>query len=144
MAASDSNYAKEAESVAAAGERWLGASHHTTGTTAIVLDVDDTTLLTWNYEVFGDWAFNPTTNAQFVNDHRFPAVFGMVGLDAGPRRPPRCWPRWPPIHPADGTVRSWDRRSAWRPARRTGVVTGPRWVMECAGVASSGAPIGLA
>ncbi len=80
VAASDSNYAKEAESVAAAGKRWLNASHHTTGTKAIVLDVDDTTLLTWNYELFSNWAYNPTTNAQFVNDQRFPAVFGMVDL----------------------------------------------------------------
>jgi hypothetical protein len=53
----DSNYAREASSVAAAGQRWLGASHHTRGTRATVLDVDDTTLLTWNYEIFSNWAF---------------------------------------------------------------------------------------
>ena len=76
----DSNYAKEAESVAASGERWLNAGHKTHGTKAIVLDVDDTTLLTWNYEIFSNWAFNPTTNAQFVTDQKFPAVFGMVDL----------------------------------------------------------------
>jgi predicted secreted acid phosphatase len=86
VAASDSNYAKEAESVAAAGKRWLNNSHHTTGTKAIVLDVDDTTLLTWNYELFSNWAFNPTTNAQFVNEQRFPAVFGMVDLVATAER----------------------------------------------------------
>ena len=95
----DSNYAKEAESVAASGERWLQLPHHKThGTKAIVLDVDDTTLLTWNYEIFSNWAFNPTTNAQFVTDQRFPAVFGMVDLvntaeregyaDLLPDRPP--------------------------------------------------------
>jgi hypothetical protein len=76
----DSNYANEARSVAASGERWLNARHHTQGTKAIVLDVDDTTLLTWNYEIFSNWAFNPTTNAQFVTDQKFPAVFGMVDL----------------------------------------------------------------
>jgi hypothetical protein len=76
----DSNYAKEASSVAAAGARWLGASHRTRGTRAIVLDVDDTTLLTWNYEIFSNWDFNPTTNATFVTEQRFPAVFGMVDL----------------------------------------------------------------
>jgi len=86
VAASDSNYAKEAESVAAAGKRWLNNSHHTTGTKAIVLDVDDTTLLTWNYELASNWAYNPTTNAQFVNDQRFPAVFGMVDLVAAAER----------------------------------------------------------
>ena len=86
VAASDSNYAKEAESVAAAGKRWLNNSHHTTDTKAIVLDVDDTTLLTWNYELFSNWAYNPTTNAQFVNEQRFPAVFGMVDLVATAER----------------------------------------------------------
>ena len=29
---------------------------------AIVLDVDDTTLATWNYEISSNWAFNPATN----------------------------------------------------------------------------------
>jgi hypothetical protein len=76
----DSNYAKEASSVAASGERWLSAQHHTQGTKAIVLDVDDTTLLTWNYEIFSNWAFNPMTNLEFVTDQKFPAVFGMVDL----------------------------------------------------------------
>jgi predicted secreted acid phosphatase len=80
VAASDSNYAREAESVAAAGKRWLANHHHTEGVRAIVLDVDDTTLLTWNYEIFSNWAFNPTTNATFVTEQRFPAVFGMVDL----------------------------------------------------------------
>ena len=46
----------------------------------IVLDVDDTTLLTWNYEIFSNWAFNPTTNASFVTNEQFPAVFGMVNM----------------------------------------------------------------
>jgi predicted secreted acid phosphatase len=79
--ASDSNYAVEAESVAAAGARWLAAAHPTiTGIPAIVLDVDDTTLTTWSYELFSNWAFNPTTNATFVTDQRFPAVFGMVDM----------------------------------------------------------------
>lgn len=76
----DSNYAKEVRSVAAAGQRWLSAPHQTQGTKAIVLDVDDTTLLTWNYEIFSNWAFNPATNAQFVTDQKFPAVFGMVDM----------------------------------------------------------------
>ncbi|HZC26351.1 MAG TPA: HAD family acid phosphatase [Actinopolymorphaceae bacterium] len=80
VAAADGNYAKEAESVAAAGGRWLRVPHDTHGTKAIVLDVDDTTLATWNYEIFSNWAFNPTTNAMFVTEQRFPAVFGMVDM----------------------------------------------------------------
>ncbi|GIH14477.1 HAD family acid phosphatase [Rugosimonospora africana] len=80
VAASDSNYAKEAKSVEAQGEHFLADRHHVHGTKAIVLDVDDTTLLTWNYEIFSNWAYNPTTNATYVNNQMFPAVFGMVDL----------------------------------------------------------------
>lgn len=84
-----SNYAKEAQSVARQGEQWLasqqhgwphGKKHGQGATKAIVLDVDDTTLTTWNYEVVSNWAYNPTTNAQYVNDQLFPATPGMVDL----------------------------------------------------------------
>jgi hypothetical protein len=78
--AADGNYAKEASGVAQDGERWLGRHHHTSGTKAVLFDVDDTTLATWNYEVFSNWAFNPTTNGTFVTEQRFPAVPGMVDL----------------------------------------------------------------
>ena len=81
--ASDSNYAKEAEKVAADASSYLKARAHGTyhkGIKAIVLDVDDTTLATWNYEIFSNWAYNPTTNATYVNDELFPAVPGMVKL----------------------------------------------------------------
>jgi hypothetical protein len=80
IASPDGNYAKEARSVAAAGKRWLAQPHRVHGTKAIVLDVDDTTLLTWNYELASNWAYNPSTNGQFVTEQRFPAVFGMVEL----------------------------------------------------------------
>jgi hypothetical protein len=86
--ASDSDYAKEATKVAIDGEHWLAhphpmaphGPHSAHATKAIVLDVDDTTLATWNYEIFSNWAFNPATNADFVNNERFPAVPGMVAL----------------------------------------------------------------
>jgi HAD superfamily, subfamily IIIB (Acid phosphatase) len=78
IAAADGNYAKEARSVAAQGSGWLARPHRTHGTKAIVLDVDDTALNTWNYEIFSNWAYNPATNADYVNQQRFPAVFGMV------------------------------------------------------------------
>jgi hypothetical protein len=78
----DSNYAREARSVADQGEHWLAArAHgHAHGHRAIVLDVDDTTLATWNYEVASNWAYNPTTNGEFVTDQKFPPVPGMVEL----------------------------------------------------------------
>src|SRR5256885_7087158 len=52
--ADDGNYAKEARSVAFAGKRWLSFPRHPKKTKAIVLDVDDTSLATWNYEVFSN------------------------------------------------------------------------------------------
>src|SRR3954471_18260582 len=78
--ADTSNYAREARSVAAAGKRWISVPHHTRKTKAVLLDVDDTALATWNYEIFSNWAFNPTTNADFVLGQRFPAVPGMVSM----------------------------------------------------------------
>ena len=100
----DSNYAREAGSVADEGGHWLAArahAHYKSGMKAIVLDVDDTTLATWNYEVYSNWDYNPTTNATFVTGMLFPAVPGMVDmvpagegrglhdhLDHGPARRP--------------------------------------------------------
>jgi predicted secreted acid phosphatase len=81
-----SNYANEARSVAASGQQWL-KKNRTVANRAIVLDVDDTTLTTWNYELYSNWDFNPTTNAQFVGltgstftGNAFPATPGMVDL----------------------------------------------------------------
>ena len=79
--APDGNYAKETSRVAAEGSRWLKAMHAKKGMTkAIVLDVDDTTLTTWNYELASNWAYNPTTNAQYVTGQLFPATPGMVDM----------------------------------------------------------------
>jgi hypothetical protein len=82
--AADGNYAKEAGYVARQGTRWLSYTKHGSskhhGQKAIVMDVDDTTLATWNYEIFSNWAYNPTTNADYVNGQLFPAVPGMVGM----------------------------------------------------------------
>lgn len=73
-------YAKEASRVAGTASRWLSRPHVRTNMKAIVLDVDDTTLVTWNYEVFSNWDYNPATNLTFVTDQSFPAVPGMVNM----------------------------------------------------------------
>jgi HAD superfamily, subfamily IIIB (Acid phosphatase) len=54
------------------------ARHH--GRQAIVVDVDDTSLVTYNYEIAVNFAFTPASNAEFVNAQRFPAVPGMPAL----------------------------------------------------------------
>lgn len=77
----ESNYAHEAESVAADGAHWLAARAHAqapSAVKAIVLDVDDTTLTTWNYELYANWDYVFATNNTFVMEGRFPAVPGMV------------------------------------------------------------------
>jgi hypothetical protein len=79
----NSNYASEAENVAADGSHWLAAKAKAASTPAkkaIVLDVDDTTVATFNYELYSNWDYNPVTNADFVNKERFPAVPGMVDM----------------------------------------------------------------
>jgi predicted secreted acid phosphatase len=81
-----SNYAAEARSVADQADNWLSARRHVANR-ALVLDVDDTTLTTWNYELYSNWDFNPATNAIFVGltsgtwtGNMFPATPGMVDL----------------------------------------------------------------
>jgi predicted secreted acid phosphatase len=88
-----SNYANEARSAADRGDNWLAARSKVPNK-AIVLDVDDTTLTTWNYELYSNWDFNPTTNAIFVGltqinpapapptftGNMFPATPGMVDM----------------------------------------------------------------
>ncbi|MBI3751539.1 MAG: acid phosphatase [Chloroflexi bacterium] len=83
----DSNYAAEARSVAADGGAWLASKAGKAPMQAIVFDVDDTTLTTWNYELFSNWDFNPTTNGIFVGltsgaftGNLFPATPGMLDL----------------------------------------------------------------
>ena len=81
--AADSSYAKEASGVASAGSSTLARlvhKHSADEQPAIVLDVDDTTLATWNYEISSNWAFSPATNAAAVIAQQFPAVPGMVDM----------------------------------------------------------------
>ncbi|TQS41065.1 HAD family acid phosphatase [Cryptosporangium phraense] len=76
----DSNYAKEATKVASAGQTYLARPYRGAKKKAILLDVDDTSLNTWNYEIASNFAFNPTTNGQYVTGQLFPPVPGMVKM----------------------------------------------------------------
>ncbi|GAA2752558.1 HAD family acid phosphatase [Amnibacterium kyonggiense] len=76
-----SNYVKELHGIERNAASYLAHAHHAKGKKkAILLDVDDTALATWNYETSSNWAYDPTTNAEYVTDERFPAVPGMVRL----------------------------------------------------------------
>ncbi len=75
------NYAKQVAKIEASAEVYLKTYRsHDKATKAVVFDVDDTTLNTYNYEIFSGFAYNPTTNAEYVNDARFPEVYGMPAL----------------------------------------------------------------
>jgi predicted secreted acid phosphatase len=79
-ASATSNYAKQMYSIEAGAAKYLAHPYHGKKTKAILLDVDDTSLLTYNYEIASNFAYNPTTNGQFVTGQLFPATFGMVDL----------------------------------------------------------------
>jgi putative acid phosphatase of HAD superfamily subfamily IIIB len=46
----------------------------------VVVDVDDTTLLTYRYEATHDFGYDPAVNAAYIHDTGMPAVFGMPRL----------------------------------------------------------------
>jgi predicted secreted acid phosphatase len=77
----DGAYAHEVEGIATKAGTYLAHHHKRTAGKAILFDIDDTTLNTYNYEIYSNFVFNPTTNAAFVNAGVFPAVPGMVDLE---------------------------------------------------------------
>jgi len=80
--APDSNYAKQVQRTVWTAEGWLKAQAHRPDRArkAILLDVDDTSLNTYNYEIASNFAYNPTANGQYVVGQQFPAVPGMAAL----------------------------------------------------------------
>lgn len=75
-------YANQMHRIETRAGHYLSHRRHHAGQKkkAIVLDIDDTTLNTYNYEIYSNFVFDPTTNADFVNAAAFPAVFGMPRL----------------------------------------------------------------
>ena len=93
VASPTSAYAKELARLEKSATGYLTQSHghehgskHSTGTKAILLDVDDTSLNTYDYEIYSNFAYNPSTNGSFVDAAAFPAVFGMPDLVASARK----------------------------------------------------------
>jgi predicted secreted acid phosphatase len=82
----DGNYTREARKAATAGASYLAKTHRTKKTKAILMDVDDTTLNTWNYEIAANFAYTPAANAEFVLGQKFPAVPGMVAMATAAKR----------------------------------------------------------
>ncbi|MGH8963472.1 MAG: HAD family acid phosphatase [Jatrophihabitantaceae bacterium] len=84
FASGTSAYAKEMAGIERDAARYLSHAkargHHPRAQKAILLDVDDTTLNTFSYEIYSNFVYNPTSNAAFVNSGVFPAVPGMPSL----------------------------------------------------------------
>lgn len=75
------NYAKQVEGIEADAARYLATARVAHGQKrAVVFDVDDTTLNTYNYEISTQFAYDPTSNAAYVNAELFPAVPNMPTL----------------------------------------------------------------
>jgi predicted secreted acid phosphatase len=82
-----SNYAKQVAGVEAKAEASIGKSLHKGGhgaahrkKPAIVLDVDDTSLLTYNYELEVGFNYTTASNQAYLDTKNMPAVFGMDAL----------------------------------------------------------------
>jgi predicted secreted acid phosphatase len=85
QASPTSNYAKQVKGVEAKAEASVEKSLHkdrgrTHGKPAIVLDVDDTSLLTYNYELEVGFDYTTATNQTYLDTKNMPAVFGMDTL----------------------------------------------------------------
>jgi hypothetical protein len=82
--ASNSNYARQLTSIEGQAKRYLAsvtnAKAHAHGKPALIFDIDDTTLNTYDYEVANQFGYTPASNATFVTNEAFPAEFGMPAL----------------------------------------------------------------
>jgi HAD superfamily, subfamily IIIB (Acid phosphatase) len=81
-ASPDSNYAKQVDGIEHRAERYLAHSGHGLdgAKPAITLDVDDTTLLTYNYEMEVGFNYTPASNDTYIRTKNMDPVFGMVKL----------------------------------------------------------------
>ncbi|MBY8887910.1 acid phosphatase [Streptomyces sp. PTM05] len=81
-ASPNSPYAQQVEGIEAKAKTYLKqAVRHDHGKKpAIVLDVDDTTLLTYNYELEVGFAYTTASSDTYIRTKTMPAVFGMTRL----------------------------------------------------------------
>jgi predicted secreted acid phosphatase len=80
---SSSNYAKQMKQIVADAEAYLGKAalhYHHSGKPAVVFDIDDTLLNTYDYTLAEQFGYDPATNQTWINDAAFPAVFYMPQL----------------------------------------------------------------
>ena len=83
FASADSNYARQLAGIESKAKSDLAHAVRHTGhgkKPAIVLDVDDTSLLTYNYELEVGFAYSPASNQAYLDNKNMQPVFGMDTL----------------------------------------------------------------
>jgi predicted secreted acid phosphatase len=70
ISSSTSNYAKQMKQIVAGAEAYLAAAvhrHYGAGKPAVVFDIDDTLLNTYDYEIAEQFGYTPASNAVWIN-----------------------------------------------------------------------------
>src|SRR5579875_992855 len=84
VASAKSDYAYQTKGIAAQARLYLQSRlshrHGLRGKPALVLDIDDTSLLTYGYEISQGFGYTPASNLAYLRTHTLPAVFGMKNL----------------------------------------------------------------
>jgi predicted secreted acid phosphatase len=78
-----SNYAKQMKRIVAVAEAYLAhaaSRYHGKGKPAVVFDIDDTLLNTYDYTLAEQFGYTSASNLIWVDDAAFPAVFYMPQL----------------------------------------------------------------
>jgi predicted secreted acid phosphatase len=81
--AADSNYAKQMKQIVNNAEAYLAANAHNhwrSGKPAVVFDIDDTLLNTYDYTLAEQFGYTSASNLIWVDNAAFPAVFYMPQL----------------------------------------------------------------
>jgi predicted secreted acid phosphatase len=79
----DSNYAKQMKQIVDHAEHYLAAAirhYHGRSKPAVVFDIDDTLLNTFDYTLSQQFGFTSASNLIFIDNAAFPAVFYMPQL----------------------------------------------------------------
>ncbi len=80
---STSNYARQMKQITAQAEAYLAQAarhYHGKGKPALVFDIDDTLLNTYDYTLAHQFGFDSASNQVWIDDAAFPAVFYMPQL----------------------------------------------------------------
>jgi predicted secreted acid phosphatase len=80
---STSNYAKQMKQIVTGAEAYLAQAasrYHGKGKPAVVFDIDDTLLNTYDYTLAEQFGYDSATNQVWIDDAAFPAVFYMPQL----------------------------------------------------------------